>query len=181
MRALTLDFRRRHHPHRLGAAVLLLGLGAVAALGLHARQLAAQTALVEAGLRRVDPALRRKVHTPVSGADVQRVALELRQARAVAQQLGMPWDELFRTVEAVDAPTVALLGIESTADRRRIQISAEAKDFDAMVRYIRALEARALFADVLLNSHQIQQQDPQRPVRFTLSATWLTRPGDEQP
>ena len=176
MRALSLDFRRDRPPHWGGPLLLLVALGATAGLGLHQWQLAAETAVLEARLRTAKPALRRPAHASAAGADVQRVLLELRQARETVQQLGVPWDELFRTVEAVDAPSVALLGIESSADRRRIQLSAEAKDFDAMVRYIQALERRALFADVQLNSHQIQQQDPQRPVRFVLSATWLARP-----
>lgn len=107
--------------------------------------------------------------------DVQRIALELRQARAVVQQLDLPWDELFRSVESADAPTVALLGIESAADRKRLQITAEAKNFEAMLRYIRELEGRELFAQVYLSSHQIQLQDPQRPVRFMLSASWRIR------
>jgi len=178
MRHLSLDFRRRACPAWVGAALLAAGLGAAALLGLQHRQLGTETTLAEARLRAQGPAARKKVYLPVAGRDVQRVALELKVARDVAQQLGMPWDELFRSVEAADAPTVALLGIESTADRQRIQISAEAKNLDAMLRYLQDLEGRSLFSDVYLHNHQIQQQDPQRPVRFTLSATWLVRRQD---
>jgi len=175
MRGLSLDFHRSACPAWLGAGLLASGLGAAALIGLQHRQLASETVLAEARLRAQGPAVRRKVYAPVAGGDVQRVALELKVARDVALQLGMPWDELFRSVEAADAPTVALLGIESTADRQRIQISAEAKNLDAMLRYLKDLEGRALFSDVYLNNHQIQQQDPQHPVRFMLSATWLVR------
>lgn len=175
MRSLSLDFRRSGYPAWLGAALLASGLCATALIGLEHRQLARETVLAEARLRALGPAVPRKVYGPVAAGDVQRVALELKVARDVARQLGMPWDELFRSVEAADAPTVALLGIESTADRQRIQISAEAKNLDAMLCYIKDLEGRALFSDVYLHSHQIQQQDPQRPVRFMLSATWLVR------
>lgn len=175
MRALTLDFRRAWYPRWVGASLLLAGLAAAAVVGVEYRQVVAKAAETEARLRAQGPVVRRKVYASVTGGDVQRVALELKHARDVAQQLGMPWDELFRSIEAADAPTVALLGIESTADRQRIQISAEAKNLDAMLRYVKELEGRALFADVYLHSHQIQQQDPQRPVRFVLSATWRVR------
>lgn len=175
MHALTLDFRRDGHSRWLGPALLLMGVAAAAVLGLQYRQVATESAQLDARLHAQGPVARKKVYAPVAGGDVQRVALELKQARDVAQQLAMPWDELFRSVEAADAPTVALLGIESTADRQRIQISAEAKNLDGMLRYVKDLEGRSLFADVYLHSHQIQQQDPQHPVRFVLSATWLVR------
>ncbi len=108
-------------------------------------------------------------------ATSQKVALEVKHAREILLQLSMPWNELFASVESVEAPNVALLGIESDIDKQRVKISAEAKNLGAMLDYLRALEGRPTFADVYLQSHQIQQQDPQHPVRFVLTATWLVR------
>lgn len=172
MHALALDFRRAPYSRWIGLAVLAGAFLAAAGLALEHRRIQLETGALETQLRALGPRQRRPVHLPVAAADGQQLALELRQAREVALQLGMPWDELFRNVEAADAPTVALLGVESTADRQRIQISAEAKNLDAMLGYLQDLERRAFFANVFLNSHQIQQQDPQHPVRFMLSATW---------
>jgi len=175
MRALTLDFRRHYRPRWPGLALLLVGMAGAAAIGLEYRQIVTETAMAEAGLREQGLAARRKTFAPVTGGDIQRVALELKHAREVVHQLRMPWEELFRSLEAANASTVALLGIESDTDRQHINITAEAEDLDAMLNYLRELESRSVFADVYLHSHQIQQQDPQRPVRFVLSATWLVR------
>jgi Tfp pilus assembly protein PilN len=70
---------------------------------------------------------------------------------------------------------VALLQIESDVDKQHVKISAEARTLGAMLDYLRDLEGRSILSDVYLQSHQIQQQDPERPVRFVLTATWLAR------
>lgn len=41
-----------------------------------------------------------------------------------------------------------------------------------MLDYIRRLNKGEFLTDVHLVSHQIQQSDPQRPVRFVLSCAW---------
>jgi Fimbrial assembly protein (PilN) len=70
---------------------------------------------------------------------------------------------------------VALLSIESDTDKGRMKISGEAKDLQAMLDYLRFLGTQPTLAEVYLQSHQVQQQDPQRPVRFVLSADWTAR------
>jgi hypothetical protein len=57
-----------------------------------------------------------------------------------------------------------------------VKINGEAKNFEAMLQYITQLEKREEFGPVYLQSHQIQQQDPDRPVRFSLLATWQEKP-----
>lgn len=174
MQVLNIDFRRDVGPNWVGVVVLVVALAGAAAMAMQYRSVIRETLMAEASLSGKGAGQRRKSYAPVNAGDIQKVALELREARYVAQQLTMPWDELFRSLEAADTPTIALLGIESTSDRQRIQISAEAKNLDAMLRYVKDLEERTIFSDVFLSSHQIQQQDPQRPVRFMLSATWRT-------
>jgi hypothetical protein len=44
-----------------------------------------------------------------------------------------------------------------------------------VLQYLRFLAARPALADVYLQSHDLQKQDPQRPVRFVLSAEWRVR------
>jgi hypothetical protein len=38
--------------------------------------------------------------------------------------------------------------------------------------YVTRLEAQEAFGQVYLQSHQVQLQDPQLPVRFALQAVW---------
>ena len=175
MRALTLDYRRQARTSWAGIALLVAG---VAGAGIIASQYQAVTddvARAENGLREHGVESRKRTVATRAGGDVQKVALEVKRAREILLQLGMPWNELFTSIEAADSKNVALLGIESDIDKQRVKISAEAKNLDAMLDYIRDLQGRPAFADVYLQSHQIQQQDPQRPVRFVLTATWLAR------
>jgi hypothetical protein len=172
MRALSLDFRRQSRPGWIGRAMLIAGaVGAVVLAGQYI-QMVDEVAQAEVGIRERGVATRKKPVFSSAAGDTQKVALEVTRAREILFQLSMPWNELFASVEAVDAKDVALLSIESDIDKQRVKISAEAKDLDAMLDYLRALEGRPIFADVFLQSHQIQQQDPQRPVRFLLTATW---------
>jgi hypothetical protein len=173
MRALTLDYRRQPQARWVGMALLVAGIAGAAILGNDYRQLADEVEQAESGIREHGAAARKQVVVPAAAGDVQKVALEVKKARDVFLQLKTPWNELFASVESVEAPNIALLGIESAVDKQQVKISAEAKNLGAMVDYLRELEGRATFADVYLQSHQIQQQDPQRPVRFVLTATWL--------
>jgi hypothetical protein len=172
MRALSLDFRRQSRPGWIGRAMLIAGAAGAAVLAGQYIQMVDEVAQAEAGIRERGVATRKKPVLSIDAGDTQKVALEVKRAREILLQLSMPWNELFASVESVDAPDVALLSIESDIDKQRVKISAEAKNLGAMLDYLRALEGRPTFADVFLQSHQIQQQDPQRPVRFVLTAMW---------
>jgi Tfp pilus assembly protein PilN len=69
---------------------------------------------------------------------------------------------------------VALLSIESDTGKRQVKISGEAKDIESVLNYLRVLGAQPKLANVYLQSHQLQQQDPQHPVRFALGAAWVS-------
>jgi hypothetical protein len=174
MRALTLDYRRQPRASWVGIALLIASASGAVVLGSQYARIVEQAAQAEADIREHGAATRKKVAAPAAG-DVQKVALEVKHAREILLQLGMPWNDLFASVERGEAPNVALLRVESDIDKQRLKISAEAKDIGAMVDYLRDLEGRPTFADVYLQSHQFQQQDPQHPVRFVITATWLVR------
>lgn len=175
MRALNLDYRRQPRRGGLGIALLIAGVAGAVVLGNLYAEIADEAAQAETSIREHSAAARKKVIVSGAPGDVQKTALEVKHAREILSQLGMPWNDLFTSVEGVEAPDVALLRIESDVDKQRVKISAEAKDLGAMLGYLRNLERRPNFLDVYLQSHQIQQQDPQRPVRFVLTATWLAR------
>jgi hypothetical protein len=175
MRALTLDYRRQPQARWIGVALLVAGVAGAGFLGTEYRQLADEVERAESGMREHGAAARKQTVAPATEGDVQKVALEVKKAREVVLQLKTPWNELFASVESVQAPNVALLGIESDVEKQRVKINAEAKNLGAMLDYLRELEGRPTFADVYLQSHQTQQQDPQHPVRFVLTAAWLER------
>ena len=175
MRALDLDFRSSgRQANWVGIALLAVGLaGAIAAAGQYS-QLADEFAQAEASVRESGITARRQTAAVRPGGDVQKVALEVKRASEVAFALRLPWNDLFKSVEAANTPNVALLSIESDTGKRQVKISGEAKDLESMLDYVRFLGAQPKLANVYLQSHHLQQQDPQHPVRFVLGADWIS-------
>lgn len=176
MQALHLDFRRDHaNPPWAGGLLLAAGVIAGVLLWNDYRQLEAETAAAEAGVRASGLAARKPSVPARPAAEVQKAHLEVKRASEVLAQLKLPWNELFVSVESAKLPDVALLAVESDTEKRRVKISAEAKDLPAMLDYLRFLQTQPTLSGVYLQSHQYQQQDPQHPVRFVLSADWAVR------
>ena len=93
-------------------------------------------------------------------------------ANQIARELQMPWAEMLAALESVPAPDVALLGVEPSAVRHVVHITAEAKNSAAMLDYLQGLQASKEFSNVWLTSHLVQAQTPGTPVRFIVQLKW---------
>lgn len=143
--------------------------GLVAAnLGLGKRQweielLRAQSqARTQAQARTAAPAVARP---PVPDAQAAAV-------NAAVLQLNLPWRALHDAVQAGTPASVALLALEPDARRHSVRITAEAKSSDDMIAYVEQLQKQEWFSTVVLARHEINEQDPNRPIRFQLDAQW---------
>jgi Tfp pilus assembly protein PilN len=175
MRALQLDYQRSVRPIPwLGLGVLASALVALALMASHYHQLGQHIALWEARAAHVErlSSHRARALLPLSGQAAREQALEVQHANQVLRKLSLPWDMLFRAVESAGGESVALLSMEPDIQKGTVRISGEAKNFAAMLDYIRQLGARDVFGSVHLQNHQIRQDDPQKPVRFSLLAAW---------
>lgn len=94
---------------------------------------------------------------------------------AAILQLNLPWRALQDAVLAATPRTIALLAMEPDPRKRTLKITAEAKSSDDMVDYVAALKQQDSFSGVVLSRHEINEQDPNRPLQFQLEATWLAR------
>lgn len=65
-----------------------------------------------------------------------------------------------------------MLAIDPDAAQGRIRITAEARRHEAMLAYLQRLGQGAVLRDAVLIEHRVQRQLAERPVRFSLSATW---------
>ncbi|MBE0627102.1 MAG: PilN domain-containing protein [Burkholderiales bacterium] len=176
MYALDLDFRRPDHGTSwIGAALLAAALIGALASGGQYMKLADRIAAETAGIHDAAKATRKKTHTAASNADPQTLAAELKSANEILIRLTLPWGELFASAESAGTPDVALLAIESETDKRRVKISGEAKNLESILDYLRYLKSRPTLADVYLQSHDLQKQDTQQPVRFVVNAEWKLR------
>jgi Tfp pilus assembly protein PilN len=100
---------------------------------------------------------------------------QAKQIGAVFSELTVPWQNLLAIVEGYGAHDVALIGIDQNPAQGQIRVAAEAKDFDAMIRYLKYLQGSALLREAVLNTHLVETTTPGVPVRFQITAIW-TKP-----
>ncbi|MEM5297753.1 PilN domain-containing protein [Burkholderia sp. JPY481] len=94
------------------------------------------------------------------------------QSLAVLRELTVPWQDLLSIVEDYPDHDVALIGIDQSPAQSQIRITAEAKNFDAMIAYLRYLQGSVLLREAVLNDHVIETNVPGTPVRFQITAVW---------
>lgn len=170
MRALDLDFVRRRPTWPawllLGAGAVLLGDAVLDTLRLHdeighwERRRGASSAPAPAPKEAVNEQTRR----------------ELGVARQALQELALPWEPLFRSIEASIGKDTALLAIEPDAGKRALRISGEARSYPAILGFMVRLEQAQVLSGVHLISHQLREDVAERPLQFTLVAGWRTEP-----
>lgn len=177
MSKLRLDYQRSVKPFPWeGVLLLILALAAVVASGIYYRGLSAQADLLESRTEQNERAAQRQLPGRGQGQHMTvAMALEVKRANEVLRQLSMPWYGLLQTIESAGGKDVALLGLEPDTEKRLVKISGEAKNIAAMLDYIKQLENQDLFGTVYLQSHHVQMQDPEKPVRFVISAMWRVK------
>ncbi len=97
------------------------------------------------------------------------------QAGAVNEivgRLNLPWRDVFQAIESATPASVALLELSPDAKRHAIKGTAEAKNGDDMLNYIARIGNQPFFDSVVLTRHEINEQDPNRPLRFQFLAEW---------
>lgn len=172
MRAIDLEFQP---PGLSGTAVAALLAGGLAMLAVFAdyQGVSADLAHWRAELARVQ--------APPPGAEELRRAgdeaqLEqsLQAARRVAADIRRPWGKLLAALEAAQDPDIALLTLAPDAARGVVALSGEARRREAILAYMGRLAAGGVLKNVVLVEDQLQQQDPEKPFRFSLTADWVS-------
>lgn len=178
MRDLHLDYQRRaHFTIKIGAALLVAGLAAALLATGYYYSLGNDIDLGEARVSAIERSVHREpIADPSTSTAARQVASAMKEANEVLLQLALPWDDLFTAVETSDDDKIALLSIDPDAQKRLVKISGEARSLDCMLNYVRLLQESGLLTEVNLNNHQINQQDPEKPIRFSLVAAWVPKP-----
>ena len=163
MQRIELDFVRRRPASRWAGRVLLAAaLGVAGEMGFTYVQLEHGVKANEALVARVQP---RKA--------VQRVSPEeVAAARDTVDRLGLPWSKLFAALEGAANEQVALLAIEPDTKSGTVTISGDSKDYLSALTYVLNLSRNDALSHVQLVRHELKQNDPQRPVSFSISAAW---------
>ena len=159
------------------AAPVLAGLGLLMCVGagLAGWKMVEQQRVRAQQLRHVQE---RAAAISARPAEVAQVAIPEAQAafvNAAVMQLNLPWRELQDAVAAATPRSVALVAMEPDPRKRVLKLTAETRTSDDMVAYVAELKQQELFSDVILTRHEVNEQDPNRPLRFQLEATWVAR------
>ena len=166
-RPLQIDYIARPRRPRLAGFVLLaVSLTAAGVLVERYRDAKVELERAEAG-RGLLNAERR----PARPVPRERLQEEAKSAEAVLRQLALPWSAMIETVEEAATADVAILQMQPDAQQRQLRLAAEARTQEAMLEYVRGLVAAKSLADVHIVSHQVQVDDPRRPVHFTVQAS----------
>jgi hypothetical protein len=164
-RKLELDYLASRRPPRW-PGVLVLAVSLALAATLFSRWREAQLELARLDAAGMVSFERRAAPVPEA-----RLAEEVKAAEAVVRSLALPWAALVRAVEQAATREVALLQLQPDPQARQLRLSAEARHREAMFAYVRRLASAEGLAEVHLVSHQVNRDDPQRPVQFSLQAT----------
>lgn len=177
-RELKLDFRRR--PASAGrwygwALLLAASVAAVAVAQAHA-QLARQHADALEHHERLSERLRARTPKRVTSMPDPSTLAGIRSANGIIDQLTVPWEGLFDTVEAADARGLALLSLTPTARDRSVRLSGEVRSVPELLAYVQRLEAQSALGQVHLLGYSSVLRDGVKIVGFTISATWKGQP-----
>jgi Tfp pilus assembly protein PilN len=163
---LEIDYVARPRQRRApGIAVLAAALVVAGMLVTHYREVKLELGQIESrqGLLSADK-------RPAPTVSRESLDEEVKNAEKVLRQLALPWSAIIESVESAATDDVALLQLQPDAQQRQLRLSAEARNQEAMLEYLRRLTAAKSLADVHVASHQVQTEDSQHPVQFTVQA-----------
>ena len=169
---IELDFaRRRRRVSRRGAALFALGIASTVLVLSQYQSERTQRAILE--LRVADLGASRAERKPDKAAE--RVAME---SRAALAELTMPWSRLLQELERASAESegrVAVLSVEPDRDKHQLRVTAEARTLPIALAYVERLQTSDALRYPMLENHEVQTRDPEKPVRFQIRADWSVR------
>ena len=153
-------------PRWPGFAVLAVSLAVAGQLALMHRDTQAELARLETAAGLIGPERR-----PAAPLPKERLDEQTKGAEAVVRELTLPWGPLIRALEDAATREIAILQLQPDAQQRTLKLTAEARSREAMFDYVRRLGASRTLGETHLVSHQVQRDDPQRPIQFSVQAT----------
>jgi Tfp pilus assembly protein PilN len=160
----------------MGIALLLIGLAVAIYVMLQFRAAESTLAVAEENSDHLAQQIKHKHNASETTQPTPEQLKEVKLANEVLEQLALPWGALFKTLESSNTDKVALLSIQPNLGKHSIKMSGEAKDFTALLDYIKQLEKSKSITGVALQTHEINVQTAEKPVSFTLSANWRPQP-----
>ena len=166
-RRVRLDFVAPvHRARKTGLALCVLGVAAVAAVGIRFDASLTERNRLDAELGGI--AQPHRTENPAAAKAAEEVA-------AMQRELAVPWTLLLSELEAAsrdEASKVALLQVEPDAAKHLVRITAEARTLPDALAYLSRLQKSSVLRYPMLESHERKKDDPEHPVRVKLAAEW---------
>lgn len=147
----------------LGAAALLTILGVLQVLhaDIHEKEQALAASRQPAAIASQGS----MIETAAKSEEIQAVTM-------VMDELAMPWEALFSTLEHLQSPDIRIAALEPNVQQRKLRLTANAADVEAMLEFVGVLEKQPILADVRLLSQEHEGNDASVPLAFVMEATW---------
>lgn len=159
---LNIEFQRVAKPRWVGWALLAIAVFLIAEVDMRKQELAEEIAVWKGGST---------ASTKIQ-ANMPAVEDQAKEAGVVIEQLALPWSPLFGSLERAHSENVALLSVQPDAQRRSVTLTGEAKGYADVLGYVSRLKSEAKLGNVYLVSNELKEEQPQRPVGFTITADW---------
>ncbi len=175
MRSLNLKFPDGGQEARsAGYVMLVLGILALSGVLYQYQRAMDEVAYWDLRIASMDRQTQRKtmpLASPVQGG--REIKQEVKRANAVLSEIDLPWGALFDSVEYATSHEVALLSFQPDAAGRTMRMGGEAKSMPALLDFVSALEREPVLKDAYLLKYEVKQDDPQRPIIFSVMASWI--------
>lgn len=177
MRASRIDFANRSllrtvlEIRLVTWLALVAGIIACAGAGIVAYSLLSQDETRQVEMQRLQKQQQARKQ-PVAPPAETISTLQAKAVNEVVSRLNLPWRDVFQSIEAATPATIALLELAPDAERHALKGMAEAKTSDDMLTYIARLGEQPFFSSVQLTRHELNEQDPNKPIRFQFTAEW---------
>lgn len=174
MKKLVIDFGppQRSSVHLVGYALLALGMAALVFSAWQYNALIALRMPLEAEQRRLQASDGQETDAGLVAMDpLSKERME--QVAGAKSRLDAPWDALLSGIEGSVNAHVALLGLEPDVAQGAVLVRGEARDMGAALDLVRRVDGLQMLSDAHLEHHEVNVQDPHRPVQFMLAARWL--------
>jgi Tfp pilus assembly protein PilN len=173
--AIGLDFVARRRSSRLaGWLLLFVGVAVTGAAVLDWQAASEEAARWAAKAEHWQSMAKRAGHSGHEAVDGDAAALRPQVAAAAKAitRLSTPWGALYRSLEGSVDDSVSLLAISPNAEKGEVRLNGEAKDFAVLRGYLQRLSESGTLTDVRLLGQEVKQNDAQRPIVFSIVATW---------
>jgi hypothetical protein len=165
---IELDFaRRRGYLSPAGALVLVLGCVVAYWTAEDYQESVLQSQLLDFDLAKFE----RRGASGKQAEDAESLA----RVTAATRALATPWTELLNDLEAAAQDSgmdIALLEVAPDRIKHEVRITAEARSLPLALDYVTRLQSASTLLYPVLQKHEVQTADQERPVRFEIAAEW---------